>query len=351
MTEERFVFIPLLALLCAFGIATTALAQSKPRIEKAADLPRFSYKVDGSVEDAIRDDAKFGRFAAAVRRDTESVLSGYQIDDRATLRQLEGQLAQLDFLEGNHDAALTRAARIKALQEKPADKLLSGLQLRAMIAAQRKAGDRTSEAYRAEVGRLIDAELAQLPYDVVQNEVKEFKAGAEIASEALTLGYVRNVIQPTVDKAGALSSELAPIVINAKYRLVASLPLKQTLIDTYGRYLAAHKVDKPDIWAARDVKLPPGKGNAPVRIAIWDSGVDTSLFGNQVLKGADGKPAVIAFDKYANPATGELQAIPADLRGKVPQMKARLKGFSDLQSNIDSQQAVGHASLPSPNCS
>src|SRR4029453_6659492 len=47
----------------------------------------------------------------------------------------------------------------------------------------------------------------------------------------------------------------------------------------------------------------------------------------------------IAFDKYANPATGELQAIPADLRGKVPQMKARLKGFSDLQSNIDSPEA------------
>ena len=46
-----------------------------------------------------------------------------------------------------------------------------------------------------------------MPYDVVQNEVKEAKAGAEIASEALTLGYVRNVIQPTVDKASNTSNE------------------------------------------------------------------------------------------------------------------------------------------------
>src|SRR5205814_10682226 len=58
-----------------------------------------------------------------------------------------------------------------------------------------------------------------------------------------------------------------------------------------------------------------------------------------VVKGTDGKPAVIAFDKYANPATGELQAIPADLRSKVPQLKSRLKGFSDLQANIDSPEA------------
>jgi subtilisin family serine protease len=332
------VSIRLLALVVALGLSTAALGQGKPRIEKAADLPRFTYKIDGSVEDVIRDDAKFHRFAADVRRDAESVLSGYQIDDRATLRQIEGELTQLDYLEGNLDSALKRAARVKELQEKPADKLMSGLQLRAMIGAQRKVGNRTSDAYRAETGRLIEADLAQMPYDVVQNEVKEAKAGAEIASEALTLGYARTVVQPTVDKAGSLSSDLAPILVYARYRLTASLPLKSTLIDTYGRYLAAHKVDKPDIWAARDVQLAPGKGFSTVNVAVWDGGLDTSLFENRIVKDAN-QPAVIAFDRYAKPATGALQPIPADLQNRIPQMKSRLKGFSDLQSNIDSPEA------------
>jgi subtilisin family serine protease len=327
-----------LLLSCACLVATTAIAQPKPRIEKAADLPRFSYRIEGSVENLIRDDATFHRFAAEVRRDAESVLSGYEIDDRATLRQLEGGLAQLDYLDGSYDSALRRAARVTALQDKPADKLMSGVQLRAMIAAQRKVGDHTSDAYRAETGRLIDAALAQMPYDVVQNEVREAKAGAEIASEALTLGYVRNVIQPTVDKAGSVSSDLAPALISARYRLVASLPLKATLIASYGSYLAAHNVDKPDIWAARDVVLPPGKPYATVNVGVWDSGVDTSLFGKRVVE--DGNhPAVIAFDRFTNPANGTLQPIPADLKDRIPQMKARLKGFSDLQSNIDSPEA------------
>jgi len=327
-----------LLLTLALLVATCAFAQTKPRIEKAADLPRFSYRVEGSVEDMIRDDATFKRFAGAVRHDAESVLAGYEIDDHATLRQLEGELALLDYLDGKDDSALKRVERVRELQDKPADKLMSGLQLRSMIAAQREAGDHTSAAYRQDVGQLIAAELAKMPYEVVQNEVREAKASAEIMSEALTLGYVRNVIQPTAEKAGALSSDLAPAVINAKYRLVATLPLKKTLVDVYSTYLAAHHVEKPDIWAARDVVLPPDKHYATVNVGIWDSGVDTSLFGKRVVD--DGaKPAVIAFDRFTKPAQGALQPIPADLKNRIPQMKARLKGFSDLRSNIDSPEA------------
>ena len=326
--------------VCALGIAIApAYAQPRPKIEKAADLPRFTYKIDGRVEDVVRDASKFKPFAAEVRRDTESVLAKYQIDDRATLRQLEGELALLDYLDGQYGEALKRAAHLQELQDKPAEKLLSGMQLRAMIDAQRKKGSNESQAYRDEVGHLMAADLAKMPYAIVQNEVKEAKAGAEISSEALMLGYVRNVIQPTVDKTGSLSSDLAPTIVNARFRLVAALPLKDTLVATYRAYLAAHHVEKPDIWAARDVTLPPGRAYAHVNIGIWDSGVDLSLFPGRVVTDA-GKPAVIAFDRYSEPAKGELQPIPADLKGRIPQMKARLKGFSDLQSNIDSSEAT-----------
>ena len=36
---------------------------------------------------------------------------------------------------------------------------------------------------------------------------------------------------------------------------------------------------------------------------------------------AEGKPAVIAFDLRADPATGELYPIPADLKRRIPQLK------------------------------
>jgi len=333
------VFARLLIALLALSFAATATAQDRKRIEKAADLPVFSYRVDGKLEALIRDDAKFGAFARELRRDVESVLARYDIADKAKQRELLTLLARLDLLEGRYDEALKRVLQVRELEEKPANKLLSGMTVRAIVEARRVVGDRTSEAFRREVSRLVAADLAGMSYDVVQNEIKEVKAGTEILSEALALGYVNNVLQPTVDKAGSLSSDLAPSIVGAKYQLTFLLPLKETLVGTFSTYLAAHKVDKPDIWAARSVELPPGRDYPPVTIAVWDSGVDSALFRDRVVMEAPGKPALIAFDKYSNAATGELAPIPADLRGKVPQMKSRLKGFSDLQSNIDSPEA------------
>jgi subtilisin family serine protease len=196
----------------------------------------------------------------------------------------------------------------------------------------------SSPAYREEVGRSLASALRPLPYDAVANEIKEAKARAELLGEGRLVGAVRERLQPIVDKAGGLSSDLAPTVIAIKYALTFALPLKETLVGTYGAYLDAHRVEKADIWKAREVALPEGKGYAPVTIAVWDSGVDARLFPGRVVTDG-GKPAVIAFDRFSNPASGELMPIPAELRDRVPQLKSRLKGFSDLQSNIDSPEA------------
>jgi hypothetical protein len=329
-----------LALALAVSVPFFAQAQApKPRIEKAADLPRFTYKLDGKVEDVVRSKERFAAFGAQVRRDVESVLAGYEIPDKALQRDLLNQLAALDFLDGQYDRALERAEQIRALQEKPADKLLSGLRLRAMARAA-KTHAVGSEAYVRAVGETIAKEIAPLPRDVVENSLKEAKAGAETLGEGRLIGYLREAVQPVVDaNGGVLSSDFTPAMVNIRVTLTSALPLKQALIDTYGAWLSINKVSKADIWAARDVTLPAVKGARPVVIAVWDSGTDTQLFGKQVVREQNGQPALIAFDKYGRPARGELLPIPKDLRSRLPQMKARTKGFSDLQSNIDSPEA------------
>ena len=327
---------------CALALGATSLAaaaQGKKRIEKAADMPRFTYTLTAKVEDTIRNPALFAKLAAEVRRDIEGVLAGYEIADKAAERQQLGVLAQIDWLEGRYGDAAKRTEQIRALQEKPADKLLYGIVTRGMLDAQKATGSTSSEAYLKAVGASVAAELKGLPYDVVSNDVKSGKARFEIIGETLVMGGIREVVQPTVDKSGSLSSDLAPRVIGARYALVTALPLKQVMIDTYSTYLAANKVDKPDIWAARNVDLPAGKGYATVPIAVWDSGVDAALFADRTIRDAAGKPALIAFDRFDMPTTGELHPIPEALRSKLPTMMARSQGFSDLQANIDSPEA------------
>jgi subtilisin family serine protease len=324
------------------AVSLPLLAQTatppKPRIEKAADLPRFSYKLDAKVEDVVRSADRFAPFATQLRRDTESVLAGYEIPDKATQRELHGLLAALDFLDGQYDSTLARLEQIRALQEKPADKLLSGLRLRAMAQAAKAHGVGTPDYVHA-VGEAIARELLPMPRPEIENGINEAKAGAETLGEGPLIGYLREVVQPVVDSNGTLSSDFASSLVNVRLALTSVLPLKQALVETYSQYLGAGKVDKPDIWAGRDVVLPPTPARKPVVVAVWDGGTDTTLFGKQVQRDKRGRPAVIAFDKYSRPARGELLPIPAELRGRLPQMKARTKGFSDLQSNIDSPEA------------
>ena len=325
--------------LVAQAQAPAAPADAKPRIERAADLPRFTYRLSGPLDALVREREKFAPFGAELRRNVDSVLAGYDIPDKATQRDLITQLAILDFLEGRHDLALLRAEQARALQEKPADKLMSGLRLRAAATAARSQAV-GSQAWKKAVGDIMTRELAAMPFAVVQNEVRELKASSELIGDALILGNLREQLQPIVNKTGNLSSDFASGLLSARYALTVLLPLKQTSVEVFTQYLNANQVAKKDIWAARDVTLQAGEGTGPVRLAVWDSGVDTRLFGQQVLRDAKGQPLVIAFDKFSRPARGELMPIPAALRSRLPAMKSRSKGLSDLQSNIDSAEAA-----------
>ncbi|MCE4555602.1 S8 family serine peptidase [Roseateles cellulosilyticus] len=325
-----------LALLLALSMPASA---QKQRIEKEADIPRFSYRIDEPLEKVVRDPVLFKQIATPIRADMEGVLARYDIADKSSERGMLTALMALDFLLGNYDAALAESEKVRALEEKPADKLLSGIRLRAMVAAARQTGAVNTPAYFEAVGKAIRAELDTYPYPVIANDVKQFKASAEVAGEGRVLGGVRDVLQDALNKnGGSLSSDIAPNLIFARYSLETAIPLKQTLIDAYGGYLAAHAVAKKDIWAERSVTLPAAGPYKPVVVAVWDSGVDTRLFGKQVLLDK-GKPAVIAFDLEARRASGELFPIPAAYQPKLPSLLQQSKGFSDLQSNIDSPEA------------
>ena len=321
------------------GCTVAPVTPAKVRIEKAADLPRFTYAVEGDLAALVRDDARFNPLAQKIQQDVSGVLATYDIAESATERQYLGLLAQIALMEGRYDETLRLTGLIKNLQDKPADKLLSGMLTRAIVGAAKKYNFTPYAAYQAEVARLIRADLDALPFAVVQNDVMRMKASAEFLGEALALGRVREVLQPVATKTGALSSDMAPTLISTRYALTYLLPLKTTLVDTYSAYLKANFVEKPDIWAARDVALPVGRNFKPVAIAVWDSGVDPALFADQRVQD-QGQAAFIAFDKFSRPSTSPLVPISADVQANLPQMQARSKGLSDAQSNIDSEEAA-----------
>ncbi len=327
-------------LIISMAMAGMSVAAEKQRIEKESDLPRFSYKISEPLEKIVKDKTLFAKTTVKIRADMEGVLEKYEIADKASHRQYLESLMLLDFLLENYDEALVKSEKVRALEEKPADKLLAALRLRAMVAAVKKTGSLNTPEYFELVKQFIDKEISAYSYTVIANDIKSMKASAEVIGEGRLLGGVKDVLQKTVDKNGGnLSSDLAEVLINVRYSLETALPLKKTLIATYGAYLDRNKIEKADIWAARNIALSATGNYQPVNVAVWDSGVDGKLFPKQLLTDASGKLASIAFDLESKPSKDSLYPIPKGLTKELPMLLSRTKGFSDLQSNVDSSEA------------
>lgn len=275
--------LPLLLLVIC---AATSLQGQTPekKITRAADVPQFSYPVTGKVEDLLHSDEAFAKLTAQIRKDVESVLTNYDIEESATKRHLISTLASLDMLEGKDQDALRRLAEVQALEDKPAQKLTSGMVERVMLEIHAQYKDRNSPEYRGQVSTLLRQSLDAMPFQVVENEIKSAKAQYELLGEGLIIGQLQSVFDPVVDKTGALSDELADQLPEIKLTVAEILPLKDALIETFSSYLSANRKEKPDIWAARAVRLEPGRNYAPVNIAVWDGGVDTSIFKSQLVR-------------------------------------------------------------------
>lgn len=326
--------------LCLLAVA--ANAAEKKKITRAADLPVFQYPINGSVEDLVQSQAAFQALATQIRRDVESVLRDYDIEDASAKRGLLSVLVSLDMLDGKDDDALAKLDEIKALEEKPSSKAISGMVTRAIVSADKTAGgpnrDRSTAEYRRAVYDALTKSLADLPYEVVQNDLKGLKGSLEITSKNLVIGQLQGSIDPVVKKSGSLSSDLANQLPLVRFLLVARIPLAPVMDEALSTYLTAHQQAKPDIWAARNVTLPSGK-YSPVKVAVWDSGVDVKIYASQVVKGSDAKPALLGYGLDSRPESGYLFHLTPDQQAKFPSAAADLKGFMDLQANIDSPES------------
>ena len=112
------------ALLMTFGAAQAA--GDKIVIAKQADLPRFTYKIPGTATRFVEaDPAAFNAFAAQVDHDVESILEGYQIDDKSTLIEMLSAKLSYQEIAGDYAGGLKTIEALRALQTKPAAKLLT----------------------------------------------------------------------------------------------------------------------------------------------------------------------------------------------------------------------------------
>jgi subtilisin family serine protease len=119
-------------------------------------------------------------------------------------------------------------------------------------------------------------------------------------------------------------------------------------------FIAAHHVEKRDIWAERTVTFTDNDRLTPTVIAIWDVGVDPSVFSGRMWintkeipnngKDDDGNGYIddvygIGWDWYGNKNVGPLRQLHIS-QAEIDTYKHYSKGFNDLEASLETPEST-----------
>ena len=345
--------LPAAQLAVAADEAAAKQQDSKPVIARKDDLPRHTYQLDLAVTDLYLPEnrAVLLKLAKAVEADILADLETYEITDNSTVQDYYAVLGRIALLENRWQDYLDILAMQRALETKEANRLTMGLYSNALAKAELSGGD---------VGPVLKSNMEEalqaLDYGLVQDNVKSAKGRTEIFSEAFVLGNLDSSYQPIVDKtSGEISYDIASSLVSVSFTLDHYLDDAATINEVYSAYIDANDVTKPDIWEARKFELSPDANATPVVVAVWDSGLDTSIEAfapllwrnpneipdnnrdddkNGFVDDAHG----IAYDLHYNKERSLLYPV-GDFDEDVAVLQNQVKGLGDIQSNIDSEEA------------
>jgi hypothetical protein len=204
----------LLSCAAVLALVQTLPAQTeKKKVEKADDLPRHTYKVGEAPSALLLDDAPFAALASAVRKDLDDDLAAYDVEDHTTLQAFTGtELAQA-MLDRDYAGTLGLVARLRALQDKPSEKLTSALTAEAWARAHiaHPSPEGFDEAFRS----ALAAEVKALPWDLVQDDIKSVKGSMEIRSQSLLVDIQASVDSPEAAELKKFMATLKPDQVKA----------------------------------------------------------------------------------------------------------------------------------------
>jgi len=315
----------------------------KKRVSNQSDLPRFTYSVTGSASDLVEaDDATFNAFAAKVKADLDSIFRDYDIEDKATLRSLLSARVNLQVAAGENQLALKTLAILLTFAEKPTDSLDKRVFAKPALQATIETNDASGPAFEQAFRKYFREAYDTLPLNVGQDTARSVIAGSATFNNASVIGQVKADFDPAVRKSGVLDNGQAWRLIDARNTLRLYLPVNGAVVEILRQYIAAHNAQQSDIWQPREVTFAPEQTLTPVAVAIWDTGVDVSIFSDQLF--SDPHPTAsgnhgLAFDGAGNSSTSWLFPLTEAQQRQYPDFLAEAKGKQDLRDGIDSPEA------------
>lgn len=330
--------MPLRKLLAVALVASIVPATASPIIQaerkvitSADQMPRRSYPLAKLPSDLVlAPKAELDAVVEALDRDTASDLAAFDIRDASTRTRMLLWRAQFATHRGDLPAAVGFVREARAQQEKPAERLTSGVTMEAILETRIKGG--TPEEQRARLLASLEKTWGNMPWSVVGDNLKGTKSSMELMAKDLVIGGLKSSMDPAAQNLGYdVPATFVAGIVAMRTQFDLLLPYKEDVVGVLQALIDRNKVARTDIWTQRLVTLPADAKAKPVVIGIWDSGTDVGVFKAADLRG-------IGFDAQMNPATALVRPMGA-AEPRLPVLKQYVKGVMDMRAAIDSPEA------------
>jgi subtilisin family serine protease len=340
-------------------LASPLNAADKIQVRTLDDLPRHTYDIAGDPVELVKNKAAMRELAAKVKADCEADLRDYDIQDAAMLAGYQQSLQRIDIINGDYDAALSRCQTLRDLQKQPEDRLMVGMPLQAHVAALRAATGADGKldavkyeaAFKAELTRLIKP----LPMDVIHDRLVQGRATSKLLSQNMLEEQLSPLVSAIRSNEGHVPGDVANSLIQSRFMLDYAFTATRLAGEVYGDFLdekiagVEQPPAKPDIWSPTLVNLDATAHAKPVVVAVWDTGIDASVFPGRIWtnpresygnldhdhNGFPGDVHGIAFTQDHQPTTGELYPLD-DLKQDKESALRFLAAELDLSAGVSS---------------
>jgi hypothetical protein len=180
--------------------------------------------------------------------------------------------------------------------------------------------------------------------------MKQTRAGFSTANPGLIIGTFKQQLDPVVAKNGnKVDMATASGIVGARMALECRFPVAAAMDAALGTIISKQASAAPavDIWKDRDIVLTEAMPGKPVTVAIWDSGVDMSLFKAAANPGVavswDGKitrdPLLRAAGKYQKDTQRLMDLVKGSMDLQAGQQTAEATAFQTYMRGLKPEQA------------
>ena len=343
-----------LSLFVPSTIKADANQASRVVVTSRDDMPKHSYPVSMTLTELFSAGDTVSALAEEVRSDLQSDLEKYDIKDASAMRDMLNGLVDIALIQHRDSIASTYLPQIADLEEKASSKALSGLLISCVVEAEQSMSEADIQAKEKAFADLLKSKVETMDWLTIQQDIKSMKGRMEYASADFIKGLSENSYGASVQKNGQLSIDMALDFLHAEASISRILPYRNVIIATLGKIIDEHTAEKKEIWTDREVDLTDSTALRSVLIGIWDSGVDPSVYPDQMYrrssesfdgKDDDGNGYVddvygIAFDLKGNPDPNVLLPLAQDEKDRILSFQRSFKGLEDLLAGIDSKESM-----------